>query len=481
MSMPAWLHILTLDFAVAGTALLVLLCDALSVPRGRVLGWLTAALLAAILTLSFFVDISGTAPHGVYVSGPWELFFKRLFLCAGILGVLGAIDWLEARVPKRQAEYVVLLLSSLVGMMLLAGVRDWILLVVAFELMGVPLYVLCAYAKSDGRGDEPRLAAEAGLKLFVTGAASTALTLFGLALVVGTTGTSSLAGMPAGDVEPLTGVGMMLVLAGFGFKIGAVPFHMWVPDTYQGAPTPFVAFLSVAPKVAGLAALAVVLLSSWPRQHELWVPALSCIAAASMLVGNFFALRQTDMRRLLGYSGVAQIGYVLLALCARTEQALAMGLFFIAAYVFTNFGVFLVVHVAAEASGGHALNRIAGLSRRSPWLGGALLVFLLSLAGIPFVAGFWAKVFVLMAAYHAGLVGLVVLGVVLTVVALFYYLSVARSTFMSDGDSDRPVRAGWPLSAAILACLAAVVAFGLWPSPLVDQATQAASALLGGR
>jgi NADH-quinone oxidoreductase subunit N len=150
-------------------------------------------------------------------------------------------------------------------MMLLAGIRDWILLVVAFELMSVPLYVLCAYAKSDGRRDEPRLAAEAGLKLFVTGAASTAFTLFGLALVIGTSGTSSLAGLPAGPTSPLTAVGMMFVLAGFGFKIGAVPFHMWIPDTYQGAPTPFVAFLSVAPKAAGLAALAVVLMSAWRR------------------------------------------------------------------------------------------------------------------------------------------------------------------------------------------------------------------------
>jgi len=478
--MPAWLHILTLDLAVAGLAAVVLLADALFAIRGRVLGWATAIGLGAVLALSFVVDVSGSAPHDVYVSGPWVLYFKRLFLCAGVLGVLGSIDWLETRVPRRKAEYLVLLLLSLVGMMLLAGARDWVLLVVAFELMGVPLYVLCAYAKSDGRGDEPRLAAEAGLKLFVTGAASTAFTLFGLALVVGTTGTSSLTGLPAGPLAPLTGVGMMFVLAGFGFKIGAVPFHMWVPDTYQGAPTPFVAFLSVAPKAAGLAALAVVLLSAWARQHALWVPALSAVAAASMLVGNVFALRQTDVRRLLGFSGVAQMGYVLLALCARSEQGLEMALFFVASYVFTNFGVFLVVHAAAEESGGHSLTQLTGLSRRSPWLGGALLVFLLSLAGIPFVVGFWAKVFVLMAAYRAGLVALVVLGAVLTVVALFYYLSVARSTYMSDGSSTAPVRTGLPLRAAILACLLAVVGLGLWPGPLVEQAARATSAFFAG-
>jgi len=477
--MPPWLHIFTLELAVLAIALVVLLCDALRPVRGRTLGWFAAAALAGVLGASFVVDLSGEAPHGVYAASPWSLYFQRLFLCAGILGVLGSIDWLEKRVSRRPAEYLVLLLASLVGTMLLAGARDWVLLVVAFELMGIPLYVLCAYAKLDGPADEPKLAAEAALKLFVTGAASTALTLFGLGLVIGASGTSSLDGFASTGVSSLTAVGMLLVLAGFGFKIGAVPFHMWVPDTYQGAPTPFVAFLSVAPKAGGLAALVVVLLHGWPEQHALWAPALGVIAAASMIVGNLFALPQTDARRLLGYSGVAQMGYVLVAVCARSEQGTAMALFFLASYLFTNYGVFLVVHAAAENSGGHSLDRITGLSRRSPWLGAALLVFVLSLAGIPFAVGFWAKLFVLLAAYKAGLVWLVVLGVVLSVVALFYYLSMARSTFMADGRSAEPVRAGLALRAAIVLCLAAVVGLGLWPGPLVAHATLAAAAFAG--
>lgn len=477
--MPPWLHIFTLELAVLAIALVVLLCDALFPLGARVLGWMTTIGLAAVLGASFALDLDGSAPHGVYVSGAWGVYFQRLFLCAGILGVLGSIDWLETRVARRPAEYLFLVLASLVGMMLIAGARDWVLLVVAFELMGIPLYALCAYAKLDGPAREPKLSAEAGLKLFVTGAASTALTLFGLALVVGTSGTSSLDGLPTADVSALTGVGMLLVLAGFGFKIGAAPFHMWIPDTYQGAPTPFVAFLSVAPKAGGLAALVVVLLAGWTRQHELWAPALGIVAAASMAVGNLFALPQKDARRLLGYSGVAQMGYVLVAVCAQSEQGIAMALFFIASYVFTNFGVFLVVHAAAENSTGHSLDEIAGLSRRSPWLGAALLVFVLSLAGIPFAVGFWAKLFVLLAAYQAGLVWLVVTGVVLSVVALFYYLSVARSTFMADGRSAEPVRSGLPLRAAIALCLAAVLGLGLWPGPLLAQAAHAASAFAG--
>ncbi|MBL8861100.1 MAG: NADH-quinone oxidoreductase subunit N [Planctomycetes bacterium] len=478
--MPPWIQVFALELAVTATALVVLVCDALRPCRARTLAWFSVAALATALCTSFVVEPAGTAPHGVYAAGPWSLFFERLFLAAGILGVLGSLDWLESRVARRPAEYLFLMLMSLVGAMLLAGARDWVLLVVAFELMGIPLYVLAAYAKLDGPPGEPQLAAEAALKLYVTGAASTALTLFGLALVIGAGGSSSLAGLASPDVAPLASAGMLLVLAGFGFKLGAVPFHMWVPDTYQGAPTPFVAFLSVAPKAGGLVALVVVLLHGWPRHHELWAPALGVIAAASMVVGNLFALPQRDARRLLGYSGVAQMGYVLVAVCARSESGVAMALFFLVSYVFTNFGVFLVLHAAAENSGGHALDQITGLSRRSPWLGAALLLFVLSLAGIPFAVGFWAKLFVLLAAFEAGLVGLVVTGVVLSVVALFYYLSVARSTFMADGRSAEPVRAGLALRAAISLCLAAVLGLGLWPGPLLAQARLAAAAFGGG-
>jgi NADH-quinone oxidoreductase subunit N len=474
--MSSWLHLLTLDLAVAAIAALVLLGDALLPGHGRVWGRLTAVLLVVVLGASFVLELAGATPHGAYVSDAWVLFFKRVFLCAALLAVLGAIDWLNEQAPLRQAEYYALLLFSVVGMMILPGARDWTLLVVSFELMGVPLYVLSAWAKNDGPADRPKLAAEAGLKLFVTGTASSALTFFGLALILGFTQTTLISAVPPGPLPPLAGVGLLLVMAGFGFKVGAVPFHMWVADTYQGAPTPFVAFLSVAPKAGGLAALSVVLLSGWARQSALWEPALVLLSVSSMLVGNLFALPQTDMRRLLGFSGIAQIGYVLVALCAHTEFGVAMALFFIATYVFTNLGAFLVVHAAAEQSGGHTLVRLAGLSRRSPFLGAAMLVFLLSLAGIPFVAGFWAKLFVFLAGYRAGLVWPVVLGVALAVVGLFYYLGVARVTFMSEGESSAPLHAGMPLRAAIVLCLAAVVGLGLWPGPLLQGATRAARA-----
>lgn len=472
------MNVFLLDFIVAGAAALILGFDAFIRVPGRYLGWFTAFILLATFAASFVLDVTGTTPHGVYVSSEWVLYFKRVFLIAGALGVLGSIDWLEEHTPHRQAEYYALLLFSLTGMMLIPGARDWVLLIVAFELMGIPLYILAAWAKTDGKRTEPKLGPEAALKLLVTGVASSAFTLFGLALVIGVTGSTDLSAVPRGELSPLASVGMLMVLGGMGFKVGAVPFHMWVPDTYEGAPTPFVAFLSVAPKAGGMAALSVVLLSGWAQFHSTWAPALGLISAASMVVGNFFALPQTDVRRLLGFSGVAQIGYVLIAVCAGTEEGVAMALFFIATYVFTNLGAFLVIHAAAQSSGGHDVKLLAGLSRRSPWLGAALLVFLLSLAGIPFVVGFWAKLFVFLAAWRAGLTLLVAIGVVVAVVGLFYYLGVARSTFMAEGESQQPVRAGVSLQAAIAVCLVAVVGLGLYPRPLVEEAAKAASSFM---
>jgi NADH-quinone oxidoreductase subunit N len=478
--MSSLFHLFAIDLAVAGLAGIVLVLDAFLRVPGRLLGWLCVAALAAIFAATWFVDSSGVAPHHAYVSGQWVLFFQRVFLCSGALGILGAIAWLAERAPQRQAEYYALLLLSLTGMMVLPGARDWVLLVVAFELMGIPLYVLAAWAKTDGAEGVEKKGPEAGLKLFVTGVASSAFTFFGLGLVAGSTGSTAIAAAPVGGLSVLYAVGMLMVLSGMGFKIGAVPFHFWIPDTYEGAPTPFVAFLSVAPKAGGLAALSVVMLSGWGSLSGVWLPAVAAVAAASMVVGNFFALPQTDLRRLLGFSGVAQIGYVLVALCARTEEGVAMALFFIATYVFTNLGAFLVVHAAAEHSTGHTTAALSGLSRRSPWLGASLLVFLLSLAGIPFVVGFWAKLFVFLAAWRAGLLWLVALAVVVAVVGLFYYLSVARSTFISEGSRADPVPTGWGLKAAIAGCLLMVVGLGLQPAPLVEQATLAARAFMAG-
>jgi len=470
---------LWLPLSVAGLAVLVLLADVLAPPvavvaRGRALGWLTALGLAGIFVATFFVDkTTRTAAHGVYEASAWSLFLQRIFLVAGVLGVLGGLDDVAARTPRRQAEHWITLLFSLLGMVILPGARDLILVVVAFELMSIPLYVLAAWAKNDAKPEERGRAGEAAIKLYLVGATSTAVTLFGLGLLTGMQGTTRLADLGVMPLYPLSSLGLVMLLAGLGYKIGMVPFHMWVPDTYQGASTPFVAFLSVAPKAAGISVVATIFAFGMRDHVAHWVPAVSLFALLSMAVGNVLALPQTDLRRLLGYSGIAQMGYVLVALATAESFGTGMVLFFLVAYLFTNLGAFLVVHAA-----GHSFESLSGLFRRAPGLALALLCFLLSLAGIPFVVGFWAKLYVFLAAWRAGLVGLVVAGVVLAVLGLFYYLRVLRAAYMTDeGDLPAP-KLGVPLKLSIAVCALAVAGFGLWPGPLVDEAARASSALL---
>lgn len=469
---------LALDLLLGLGMVLVLVGD-LFIPAARkhLLGYFTAAILAGIFAASFVLDTSGALPSGVYEGGAWVLFFKRLFLAAGFLTVLGGLELVATRTPARQGEYYVVLLMSLVGMTLLPGARDMLLLVVCFELMSIPLYVLAAHSKAEGDvATGGKRTSEAAFKFYMVGAVSTATTLFGLSLALGMAGTTDIAKIAATPNSPLLMLGMMMVMAGFGFKLGLVPFHMWVPDTYEGSSTPFVAFLSVAPKIAGITALVAVFGAGFPKQAAFWLHALAWICALTMLVGNILATPQTNAKRLLAFSGVAQMGYVLLAIVGHTQAGLGMALFYMATYVVTNIGAFLVVHAVARAGGDDSLSDFDGLARRSPWLALALLVFLLSLAGIPFVAGFWAKLYVFVAAYGAGLVELVVLGAVLAVVALFYYLQLAKAAYINESKATTPIPVSGALKLAIFICLLAVVGIGLWPAPLVEAAARAAGA-----
>jgi NADH-quinone oxidoreductase subunit N len=484
------LHTLALPLATCALALLLLLADVLASQapkedvaraRTRSLGWLTAAGFAALFAATFVLDGAGRAAHGAYEGGAWTTSLQRLFFAGGALGALGSIEDVAQRTPRRGGEYWMLLTFSVAGMALLAGARDLVLLVVAFELMSVPLYVLAAFAKTDGQTEEPKgRSSEAALKLYLVGATSTAITLFGLALVTGMAGTTRLDALGAAPMVPLSAVGLLMVLAGLGYKIGMAPFHMWVPDTYQGARTPFVAFLSVAPKAAGVAALAQIFLYGLGTARALWGMPLAAIALLSMTIGNVLALPQTDLRRLLGYSGIAQMGYVLVGIASNNAFGAGMVLFFLAAYLFTNMGAFLVLHAAAEVGGDHGVDGLAGLHKRSPGLAVALLAFLLSLAGIPFAVGFWAKLWVLLAAWRAGLAPLVVAGIVLGVLGLFYYLRVLRAAYMLDAELPAP-KVGAAARLAITACALAVVGLGLWPEPLATDSMRAANALLSHR
>jgi len=478
--------------ALVAGAFALLLADLLLPAEGkRVLGFAAAATVCVVLAVTFVADCSGEAFGGAFEGSAFTLFVQRTVLVAALVGILGGIDFAHATWQHRQGEYHVLILLSVAGMMLLPGARDLVLFAVAFETMGIPLYILASCGKNDAapRGkNEPVVdgrpssaAAEAGLKLYLVGAASSAVTLFGLALVAGLAGGTSFERLSLASDSPLLALGVVLALAGMGFKVGVAPFHAWIADTYQGAATPFVAFLSVAPKVAGFVAMTTLFLVALPQQALSWLPVLVVLSALTMLAGNLLAIPQTNVKRLLGFSGVAQVGYVLMALAAGGTTGLAMVLFYLATYVVANAGAFLVAHAVAEADRDESVSGMDGLARRAPWLGLAMLLFLLSLAGIPFLAGFWAKLYAFVAAWQAGLGSLVVAGAVLATVALFYYLRVARAMYVEPARREGSVRVGAPLALAILLCLAAVVALGLHPRPLLDAAQAAAESLVSSR
>lgn len=510
----AWqgMSVLTVDVMLALSGLTLLLGDVV-LPHGnkRILGWTALAQLGLCLAATFFVDLDGVALSGAYVGDALVVMWKRIFLFAGMLAVLGGIARVQADSARRQGEYYQLLLFSILGMTLLAGARDLILLLVSFELMSIPLYALAAFARTgphpQRKGPFPGLfmaatskwtrPAEAAIKLFIIGAVSSAIAAYGMSLVFGAAGSTRFVDIVHTPAGPMLGLGMAMMLAGFGFKIGAAPFHMWVPDTYQGAGTPFVAFLSVAPKAAGLAALVQLLLGPLSPHFGAIAPLLLVLAVVSIAVGNLMAVPQQNIKRLLAFSGVGQIGFALMALlaCVPDNEPLSHGhglatlMFFVSAYLVANMGIFFVVEaiatsrspgsIAPEVDDDDTMTTFRGLADRSPWLAMAALLFLLSLGGIPFAIGFWAKLYVLMAVWKAGYAWLVVVAAVVSSAGLFYYLQVARAMYMRDGETQQAVPVAPALMAAILICGALTVGVGLYPMPLFEAARAAAAAFLG--
>jgi NADH-quinone oxidoreductase subunit N len=464
---------LSLDLLLACGILLLLVVDMILPRLGRGNADLTVAILASVLAASFVVDTGGSAIGGAYVGGAWPLLFKRIFLVAGTIATLGSSAHVERCYPKRQGEYYLLLLFSLLGMTLLAGAQDLILLLVCFELMSLPLAILAAYDKNDSVSGQQRTP-EGALKLYLVGIVSTAITLLGISLLFGMAQTTSIAELGAIDATPLSTLGMLLVLSGLGFKIGVVPFHMWIPDTYQGSGTPFVSLLSVAPKLAGFAVLSLLFMQGLGAWRGDWVPVVTALSLVTILAGNLLALPQTNVKRLLAFSGVAQIGYLLMAFASASVEGLGVLLFYAAGYTVTNMGAFLIVQAVAAAGGDDSIDSFDGLAQRSPGLALSMLLFLLSLAGIPFVVGFWGKLYVFIAAWHAGLGWLVVVGAVLAVVALFYYLQIARAMYINPAREPRPVALPHSLKLAIAICTLFVVGMGAWPNPLVEATSEAA-------
>jgi NADH-quinone oxidoreductase subunit N len=441
--------------------------------RGREVGLVAAVGLAGLYALSLVIDARGPLFDGAFVVDGLAVFLKQVFLLATLLAVVGGLARRDDAAGRHGLEYHLLVLTALLGMMILASARELVLVFVAFELMSIPLYVLAGFAKRDAR------AVEASLKFFLVGSLSTGLLAYGLSFVYGAAGSTRLDAVTraAATGDPLLLLGLVLVLAGIGFKIAVFPFHMWVPDTYEAAGTPFVAWLSVAPKAAGFAVLLRVFVEHAGPAAAFWGEAAALLGAMTIVAGNLMAIPQTDAKRLLAYSGIAHIGYMLLGVAALSPHGVAMLLFYLVAYLFSNMGAFMVVEAVGQSEGSSALRTFRGLAQRSPVLALVMLLFLLSLGGIPFVVGFWAKLYVFWAAAQAGLYGLVLLAAILTVVALFYYLQVAKQMYIDAPARATPVAVPPALALVLAISAVAVVLLGLYPGPLLDSALRAAAPL----
>jgi NADH-quinone oxidoreductase subunit N len=444
--------------------------------NARGLGWLTALGTLVVLGLVLRTPTGGGSLwQGLFVMDSFALIFKAIFAVAALLVALVSIEF-AARSLRHPGEYYALLLFSTLGLMLMVSSGDLILLYLGLELSTMPVYALAAFAKDDPRSGE------AGLKYIILGASASAVFLFGASLLYGGSG-STLLGEIAheatrpGPLQPALLLGAVFVLGGFAFKLTAAPFHMWAPDVYQGAPTPIAGFLSVASKAAGFAVLLRVFLFTGANWQPQVGALLAALAFLSMIAGNLLALPQSNIKRLLAYSGVAQAGYALIAVVASTQLGAAALIFFLFQYLFTNFGAFAAVTLVGSSTGSDDIRAYNGLSRRNPLLALSLLLMLLSLGGIPPLAGFWGKLYLFLAGIDRGLYALVLVGVLASVLSLYYYLMVARAIYIEPALDRRPLPVSLPAAIALVITTGAVLALA-YPGPWWDLARDAASAVL---
>lgn len=470
------------QLAVLIAAGLVVLVDSL-VPQQRRLLPIVAllGLAASALWTTSWVGRGDyqTVFDGTLSLDKYAVFFYYVFAGITATVVLASVDWVS-REGRGQGEYYALVLTVCAGLMFLAASRDLITIFLSLELSSIPQYILAGWGK-DSRSSE------AGLKYLLLGAIASSLLLYGMALVYGITGTTLLpeiASAVRADGETyraLLVVATVLLIAGFGFKMAVVPFQMWVPDVYQGAPTPVAAFLSVGSKAAAFAVVIRIFFEAFEADFlsDDWSMVFAVLAAASMTLGNLMAIVQTDIKRMLGYSSVAQAGNFMIGLAAIsvTGEEFTLGasaiLLFVAAYAFTNLGAFVGVIAISQRIGSDQIKDYTGMWKRSPALALALAFCLVSLTGIPPTVGFWAKLYIFNAGIRADLVWLVVIGVLNSVVAGYYYLSVARTMFMGEPESDQKFRASPSITMALGAATLGVLVFGIIPMPLMSAAQDA--------
>lgn len=424
----------------------------------------------------------GTAFGGTFVFDRLAVVFKEIILAGVILTVAASVGTVS-RLQAHRGEYYGMILFSAIGMMLMVSATELLTLYISLELSTVTLAVLATYHKTN------RQSAEAGLKYVILGAISSAVLLYGVALLYGMTGTTQLAGLSEGIQKLYVGSGafpagvtlaLLLLVAGFGFKLALAPFHMWAPDVYEGAPTPVTAFISVASKAAGLAAFLRVFFGGLESSQMIWTQAIAALAALAMIIGNTTAIVQSNIKRMLAYSSVAQVGYILVGAVATDTWGTTAISYYMMAYLFANMGAFICVIAFAEQTGSEKISDYSALARRSPVLAAFFSLFLLSLAGIPPTAGFLGKYYVFLAAIEKGYLWLVIVGVATSVVAVYYYATVIRKMYFPLDQPEGGIAIPRTLVIALGISALGVLVLGIFPGPFVDWVKAAAQLFMPG-
>lgn len=469
------------ELALLATALSVLFVElGLEGARKRLLNPLAivGVLVSLGWTIALLVDGAERSAFGsMFVVDRYALLFKLFFLGVALFVLLLSYRYFQ-EIRTYQGEYYFLVLAAFLGTLLMPSARDLVMLFVALELVTVPAFVMAGLRKWDPRGNE------AALKFFLIGVLSVAVLLFGLSIVYGFTGTTDLQGVAVAlagvDRDPLLMAALLFVIVGFAFKVSAVPFHFWSPDTYEGSPVPVTAFLSVASKTAGFVGLLQICFIAFQPLADVWAPMLGIVAVLTMTLGNLMALQQRNIVRLLAYSSIAHAGYMLvpfgLVQAGATDvnqAAFQAVLVYLIAYAVMNVGAFATVVAVTRQHPGRQLSDYAGLGQRAPGLAVALTIFLLSLGGVPPAVGFWAKFFIFTAAVTAGTAFTYFLAsavVVNSVIAMFYYLSIARTMWMDEAPEPTALRPGFALNFAVAALAVVTVAIFFVPDLFVTFA-----------
>jgi len=446
----------------------------------ELVSWLTLIVFA--LTILLAVSFSGGRIllfGNMFVSDPFSVFCKVLVLIGAGATLVIAQGFL-VRQNMARFEFPILVMFAVLGMLMMVSANDLISLYLGLEMQSLSLYVIAAFQRDDQRSTE------AGLKYFVLGALASGMLLYGSSLVYGFAGTTNfdqLATVLAASGEPGLGVifGIVFVLAGLAFKVSAVPFHMWTPDVYEGAPTPVTAFFAVAPKIAALGLFIRVMVGPFGDLISEWQQIVVFVSVASMILGAFAAVNQTNIKRLMAYSSIGHVGYALIGLAVGDEVGVRGILIYLAIYLVMNVGAFACILAMRRGDRMvQEINDLAGFSKTHPMMAAALAVFMFSMAGIPPLAGFFGKFYIFLAAIDAHLYGLAVIGVLTSVVAAFYYIRIVRVMYFDEAVEtlDRPVERPIGFVVALTGLL--IVLFFIYPAPVLDSAAAAAAALFPG-